>query len=170
MRIVATRLLQFAPAAARIVAAISAAVALSACEVRSPAGPSGGESANVSGSELSFCADELNRYRASIGRPVLTRSGQLETFAAQSAEHDGTAHVAHHHFLMTNGGGTAMAETEILWWKNYAVKSVIRDGLAQMWQAGPGGEHYDIIAGPYTEVGCGVFINNGEVTVTQDFR
>jgi len=36
---------------------------------------------------------------------------------------------------------------------------------------GPGGSHYDIVRGDYTEVGCGVFISElGEVTVSQDFR
>ena len=87
-----------------------------------------------------------------------------------AAERDGTVHSAHDHFIRTNGGGTALAETEILWWHGFAVKDVIQQGLAQMWRVGPGGEHYDILSGSYAEVGCGVFVNGTEVTATQDFR
>jgi hypothetical protein len=47
---------------------------------------------------------------------------------------------------------------------------VIRDGLAQMWKAGPSGEHYVILAGAFAQVGCGISVNAGEVTVTEDFR
>jgi hypothetical protein len=39
-----------------------------------------------------------------------------------------------------------------------------------MWAAGPGGEHYDILVGRYSEVGCGVFVNGSEVSVAQDYR
>jgi hypothetical protein len=122
------------------------------------------------GEELALCADEVNRYRASIGRPPLTRSHDLEAFATQASNHDGSVHTAHQYFRQTNGGGTAKAETEILWWQGFAVKAVVQKGLAQMWQVGPGGEHYEIIAGAYTQVGCGIFVNGSEVTVTQDFR
>jgi hypothetical protein len=120
--------------------------------------------------DLAFCADEVNRYRASVGRQPLARSAALESFATSAAAHDGTAHVAHQLFVNTGGGGTSMAETEILWWRGYAVRAAIKQGLAQMWKVGPGGEHYDILSGSFGEVGCGVFINNGEVTVAQDFR
>jgi hypothetical protein len=119
---------------------------------------------------LQFCTDEINRYRASIGRPPLARSGSLESFAAQAAQHDATAGVPHLLFTQTNGGGVAKAETELLLWRNYAVRDVITQGLATMWAAGPAGEHYAILAGPYSEVGCGVFVNGSEVTVAQDYR
>ena len=39
-----------------------------------------------------------------------------------------------------------------------------------MWQGGPRGEHYDIMVGPYSQIGCGIFVNGREVTVAQDFR
>ena len=117
-----------------------------------------------------MCADETNRYRASVGLRPLLRSAVLEDFAANAATHDGLAHVAHDHFAVTNGAGVARAETEILWWRGFSVRAVIQRGLAQMWQVGPGGEHYDIMAGPFSEIGCGIAINGSEVTVTQDFR
>ena len=141
------------------------------CGRGSPATPSltPGALANLS-ANLSYCVDEVNRYRASVGRPPLTRSADLETFAAQAAENDGRAHQAHHWFGMTGGAGTAMAENEILWWKGFGVQSVIQQGLQQMWQAGPKGEHYDIMVGSFSQIGCGIFVNGSEVTVAQDFR
>ena len=144
------------------------ALLATACGVANPASP--GAPAAPYTAELRLCVDEINRYRASVGRPLLQRSAALEAFAAAAAERDGTVHSAHDHFLRTNGGGTALAETEILWWRGFALKDVIQQGLAQMWRAGPGGEHYDILSGPYTEVGCGVFVNGAEMTVSQDFR
>ena len=30
--------------------------------------------------------------------------------------------------------------------------------------------HFDNMTGNYTEIGCGISVSNGEVTVTQDFR
>jgi hypothetical protein len=140
-----------------------------ACERASLSGPSSTRTVNIP-AELAYCADQVNRYRVSIGRAPLSRSQRLEDFAAQAARDDGLAHLAHHLFTMTNGGGMAMAETEILWWRGHAVRTVIQQGLEQMWQAGPSGEHYDIIAGPYAEIGCGIFVNGSEVTVAQDFR
>ena len=145
----------------------------------SPLGPStdgGGEPAASSiissstAADLALCADETNRYRASVGLRPLVRAADLEDFAASAASRDGVAHVAHAHFAATNGAGVARAETEILWWRGFSVRGVIQRGLAQMWQVGPGGEHYDIMAGAFSEIGCGIAINGAEVTVTQDFR
>ncbi len=120
--------------------------------------------------DLIFCAEEVNRYRASVGLPTLTRSAALEAFATRAAEIDGRVHIAHHHFSETNGGGAATAETAILWWTGFAVRSVIEQGIAQMWSAGPTGKHYVVLSGPFTQIGCGVFVNGTEVTVVQDFR
>jgi uncharacterized protein YkwD len=139
-----------------------------ACGRGSPSSPSG-VLANLS-ANLAYCADEVNRYRASVGRPALSRSPDLEAFAAQAAETDGRVHQAHHWFGMTGGGGTAMAENEILWWSGFGIRSVIEQGLQQMWQTGPRGEHYDIMVGSYSQIGCGIFVNGSEVTVAQDFR
>jgi uncharacterized protein YkwD len=142
---------------------------MTACERGSPATPSSSSSGNLP-ADLSFCADEVNRYRASVGFPPLSRSADLEAFAAQAADNDGRAHQPHHWFAMTNGGGTARAENEILWWSGFGVRSVIEQGLQQMWQSGPSGEHYDIMIGQFSQIGCGIFVNGSEVTVAQDFR
>jgi uncharacterized protein YkwD len=129
-------------------------------------GPSPAEVAT----EMGFCVDEVNRYRALADLPALARSEVLESFAAESARIDGEANRPHRHFTDTNGAGIARAETELLAWKNGSVHRVIEQGLALMWSEGPDGEHIRILAGPYTQLGCGLSINSNGVTVAQDFR
>jgi len=140
----------------------------SACAVPAT-GPSIPDTATI-GASLQLCSDEINRYRASAGLPALSRSASLEQFAADAAQHDTAAGVPHALFRQTNGGGVAMAETELLLWSNRAVQDVIKLGLSEMWNQGPAGEHYSILAGPYTQVGCGVFVSGGVVSVTQDYK
>jgi uncharacterized protein YkwD len=124
--------------------------------------------------EVTFCVDRMNALRATRSLPPLTRSQTLEAYATQAAKTDGTAHAAHRHARQTNhGGGLARAENEILWWSldAYAsVRAIVEGGLADMWRQGPGGTHFDNIVGPYTEAGCGIFVNGREVTVVQAFR
>jgi uncharacterized protein YkwD len=125
-------------------------------------------------SETAFCVSEINRLRATIGAAPLARTDRLENFATEAARVDTEEGVPHTHFRRTNGGnGTAFAENTIPWWKmssHGSVRNVIREGLQQMWAQGPGGTHYENMRGNYTEVGCGVFTANGEVTISQDFR
>lgn len=121
---------------------------------------------------LVYCVSETNRYRATIGAPPLVRSAELEAYAAGGARTDATARDAHSHFKSTSGG-MAVAENELPWWplgRFRTVQDVMRQGIAEMWAEGPGGGHYENLTGPYTEMGCGVFIHNGEITVVQDFR
>lgn len=160
-----------------LIAAIVAAVT-AGCQVAAPTSPDAsvgaptGSAAEASAfsAELSLCVAEINRYRGSIGTAPLQRSGPLEAYASNSAQHDATVREAHAYFRSTNGGGVAKAETQILWWRGFATSQVIKKGLAQMWNAGPAGPHYSVLTGPYSEVGCGIFISNGEVTIAQDFR
>ena len=165
------------------IALVAAAILGPACAATgSPLGPSTDATASVEPipapsvlsvstvADLVFCADETNRFRAMVGLPPLVRSAALEEFATRAASVDGVAHVPHNHFAATNGAGVSSAETEILWWRGFSVRSVIQRGLAQMWEVGPGGHHYDIMVGAFSEIGCGVAVNGSEVTVTQDFR
>lgn len=117
-----------------------------------------------------FCTDEINRYRASVGQPPLTRSPSLEEFATQAAAHDAGAGIPHSLFSLTNGGGVAKAETELLRWPSRGVQDVIKKGLATMWAAGPDGEHYKVLVGAFSSVGCGIFVQGSEVSVTQDYH
>jgi len=141
----------------------------------SPSGPTAGSTAAAPGSaslepNVSFCTDEINRYRARAGVSPLERSAPLDGFAAAAAEHDGQSHVPHQYFKMTNGGGVSMAENQLLLWKGYTVPEVIQKGLAQMWAEGPNGSHYQIMIGKYAQVGCGIYTTGSEVTISQDFR
>ena len=124
-------------------------------------------------SDLDYCVAQTNHYRASIGRPALVRSPSLESYAAAAAPHDGAKRAVHQYFRKTGGGGVAFAENQVPWWplpQFGSVREVVRQGLAMMWAEGHGGGHYDNIAGPYTQVGCGVFVDDGRVTVIQAFR
>jgi uncharacterized protein YkwD len=155
--------------------AVTALVATCAACAASPTAPTSvGTSAAPDVANLdanvSFCTEEVNRYRARAGMAALARSSELDGFALTAAEHDGRSGVPHEYFRMTNGGGVARAENQLLLWKGYAVKDVIRQGLAQMWAEGPGGSHYQILTGSYGSVGCGIFMNGDEVNVSQDFR
>lgn len=140
-----------------------------------PAAPS--QSAGASGAyafEIGLCVQVTNQYRASIGKPALTRSTVLEEYATAAARTDGTVKTAHHHARTTNlGNYTAKAENAILWWslRYYGtVESIVRRGLEDMWKQGDGGSHYKNIVGDFTETGCGIFVNGDEVTVVQAFR
>jgi hypothetical protein len=66
-----------------------------------------------------------------------------------------------------------MAENELLYWNlsfYKSVQNVVLQGLAQMWRQGAGGIHYENMAGNYTQVGCGVFVQGDDVSVVQAFR
>lgn len=126
--------------------------------------------APASAADLEFCASEINRYRSSLGRPALVRSASLEANAEAAAEYDATVRVPHAYFSTDRRLQSVTAETAILWWTGFDVRSVIRKGLAQMWASGPATAHYDVLVGAFTQVGCGVFVNGSEVTVVQDFR
>jgi hypothetical protein len=136
--------------------------------------PAAGPAAVDLSQESAFCVQEINRLRGTVGASPLARTGPLEEFANEAARVDTQEGVPHTHFRRTNGGnGTARAENTIPWWnmdRHGSVRSVIRAGLEQMWAQGPGGVHFENLRGNYTEVGCGIFVTNGEVTVSQDFR
>ena len=146
------------------------------CGAMNPNAPDSNASVSVNSdftADKAFCVDEVNRLRASVGKPPLTRSDSIETFSSEAARVDGDAHETHKFFRQTNGGGVARAENEIPWWalsRYGSVRTIIRDGLANEWSEGPGGSHWENITGNYSEVACGVSIKDGEVTVTQDFH
>lgn len=120
------------------------------------------------------CIDQVNQLRASVGDPALARSSRIDQFSTEAARVDGEAHQAHKYFTETNGGhGTALAENVIPWWKvsDYgSIANIVRKGVTMMWEEGPSGYHYGNMRGSYSEMGCGIAVLNGEVTVSQDFH
>ena len=124
-------------------------------------------------SELQFCVDQTNEYRASLHLPALKRSEALEKYAVTSARADAKSRVPHQYFEKTDGGGIAMGETLIPWWplsRYGSVREIVRRGLVRMWAEGRGGGHYDIIVGKYAQLGCGIYSDGTNVTVVQAFR
>ncbi len=146
--------------------------ALAACQKPNPAAAES-QPADLP-TEQTFCVNEINRYRGTMTLDPLTVSPTIEGFSNNAARVDGEMHEVHHYFLETNGGGgTARAENEIPWWtldEWSSVHRVIQQGLWQEWTEGPGGSHYENMIGGYSDVACGISVNNGEVTVTQDFH
>jgi len=124
-------------------------------------------------SELARCIEQTNEYRSTVSKPPLRPSRTLASYAALAARHDGLAHRPHAYFDRTEGGGVALAENLIPWWslaRRRTVMAIVEDGLALMWAEGAKGGHYHNMTGPYSELGCGVFVNGDEVTVVQAFH
>jgi hypothetical protein len=123
--------------------------------------------------DLAFCVSETNRYRAFAGKSALSQSAALESYAATGAQVDANARVPHSHFQSTNGGSVALAENELLATALNlfgTVQETMRQSIAAFYAEGPSGGHYQNLEGPYTQVGCGVFIASGLITLVQDFR
>jgi hypothetical protein len=128
----------------------------------------------VYAAEKQACLDTLNALRAGIGKPKLAWSKSLEAFADQGARYDSQAG-AHAHFqAYARNAVPADAENALPGWplKDYkSVAAVVRAGTRMMWDEGPGGGHYDNIAGDQKEAGCGIYVTaSGAVWVIQDFK
>ena len=160
------------------VAVILSLLPVGSCfDLSSPASPGSSPSPSANAgydAELALCVSITNTYRASIGRGALTRAERLDAYAAEAARTDASAREAHHYTTNTKfGNGLVRAENELLWWplSTYGtVRNVVEEGLATMWKEGPGGTHYVNVVGNYSEIGCGIYVSGGEVTVEQAFR
>lgn len=130
-----------------------------------------------SSSDLEFCAQETNRFRALAGKPALARSMTLEAYATTGAEQDTKSKRAHGHFVDTGGGGIAFAENACPSWLGWnlgtgggTVRGAITACLQAFYDEGPGGGHYDNMMGGYGSVGCGLYLSaGGGITIVQDF-
>ncbi|MCX5744251.1 MAG: CAP domain-containing protein, partial [Proteobacteria bacterium] len=130
--------------------------------------------AAVPTTDLEFCVTETNRYRATVSKPALAHSAQLEAYANTGAMTDTLAASAHKHFSDTNGGGFAFAENECPSFLGWTVMGNVHDTIAAciaaFWSEGPGGGHYDNMTSNNTKLGCGVYLNgSGGITITQDY-
>ncbi|GEM_PF-1174536 len=126
-------------------------------------------------SEKKLCLDTVNAFRASLNLKPVAWSTSLEAFADQGARYDSERNVAHGHFgAFSIRAVPADAENAIPGWplKNYkTVAKVVAEGAKMMWAEGPGGGHYENIAGNQTVLGCGIYVNPaGGVWVIHDFK
>ena len=125
----------------------------------------------VSDEDLDFCASETNRYRAQLNLPPVARSAEVETYARAAAQADHASRVAHSYTAGVHGDKGAFAENEVLRWPfEPPVQHVVAEAIAAFWSEGPGGPHYENLRGDRQVVGCGVWIEDGAVTVVQHFR
>jgi hypothetical protein len=158
--------------AARWLPLVFASAALSADSEIGRAAASQAKARNESSyaGELVLCVDLTNERRTRVGLPALSLSADLEVYAAKAARTDGLAHVGHKYWGATSG---SFAENEIPWWllsRHGSVRNVVIRGIDAFWREGPGGAHYRNMTGRYSEIGCGIFVNGDEVTMTQEFR
>jgi uncharacterized protein YkwD len=156
----------------RLVAMGVLVAGLAGCGGGGPSGPSvvdlpnGGTSA-----DLTFCVNETNRYRARVGKPALSESSSVEAFAAAAAQADALSGVPHGYYRSHDPGFGA--ENEALNWSLAiygSVHNAIAQAIAAFWSEGPGGGHYENMVGPYTQLGCGLFVSGQLITLVQDYR
>jgi hypothetical protein len=126
---------------------------------------------------LAFCVEETNRYRALVGLGPLSRSAEMEAYAAEGAKIDAYAAEPHFHFrtMPFQGEYRLIGENELRNWsrrEHKTVREVIRKGWGLFWAEGPGGGHHDNLVAEFTEVGCGVHFDvpTQTITVVQDLR
>jgi hypothetical protein len=150
-------------------------LALLAASIAAGAAGAAGCSADSSGSSAAHirCVDETNRLRATVGRPPVAHSQELEDYANEGAEvdHHGSPH---EHFGDTGGGGITFAENECPHWSISAfgdgdMESLMVSCIAAFWDEGPGGGHYDNMVSDNARLGCGIYQEGDDVTIIQDF-
>lgn len=125
----------------------------------------------VTDGDLDFCASETNRYRAQLHLPLVTRSVEVEAYAAAAARADHASQVAHSYTDGQHDDRGAFAENEAVRWPfTPPVQRVVAAAIAVFWREGPGGPHYENLRGDWRVVGCGVWAEQGTVTVVQHFR
>jgi hypothetical protein len=155
----------------------SIAALVSACSgaTSAPSSLAGQTTTGASVADLAFCVQNINSYRARVGsRTNYAESAALETFAAAGAQADSLSDQAHGHFEANIGAGIALAENEVVnasFTTGNSVQGVIQSVNAEFFSEGPGGGHYEhLVSVTLSQVGCGIYIGGGRITVTEDFR
>lgn len=131
-----------------------------------------------------FCVSETNRYRAMVPVDPVTESAALDAYAAAGAQADTESGTPHGHFQSTSGGGIAYAENECpasLGWTISAnptdeeLQAKVAACIEAFWSEGPGadynthGHYINMTNAAYHTVGCGVYVDGTQLTITQDF-
>jgi hypothetical protein len=138
-----------------------------------PTGIGSSSSSSATTADYDFCLSETNRYRAMANLAPLVISATLQTFADAGATADNASQTPHGHFLSANGADLGYAENEIPWVpypSSGTVQQIIAQGLAAMWAEGAQGADFVNLVGPFIQMGCGITIGNGTITIVQDFH
>jgi hypothetical protein len=121
-----------------------------------------------------LCIDDVNMYRSMEGLDPVERSSELQAYASEGAEVD-FGSVPFMHFG-TDGGGVAAAEDQCPQQDGWTVdagedqKTLVSQCVRSFYEEGPGtGGHYEILLGPYTRAGCGIFQQDTMITIIVDF-
>ena len=114
-----------------------------------------------------LCVNEVNRYRATNGKPALARWTAEETCADGQSKSDSASGTAHGAFGQCNEFG----QCECPGWGG-PLETMIIGCLKAMWDEGPGGGHYDIMnSDSYTKVACGFYtMTSGKIWAVQDYK
>lgn len=114
----------------------------------------GSSTSSVTAADLAFCVSETNRYRAMGGVPSLVASAALEAFAAEGARVDAESPNPHTHVTRFPNVAAAENEAHRVTFSRYgSVRALISAYIANFWNEGPGGGHYQNLIGPFTRVG-----------------
>jgi hypothetical protein len=138
--------------------------------------PPGDDGGNPDDAPYLRCVEKTNELRATVGRPPVVRSTELEAYADEGAEYDHTRN-PHDHFRSDSGGGIAFAENQCPHWDlgfgGGTVVGLIEACLDAFWSEGPGtGDahgHYNNMIGNYGSLGCGIYTDGMDYTIIQDF-
>lgn len=147
--------------------ASSSGASSSSSSSSSGATSSSGSSGSTATTAEQICVDEINKYRATLGRPALQRWNTAEACSSTEAQSDSSTGRAHGAF----GQCQEMAQNECPGWPGPSDK-MVPSCLKMMWGEGPGGGHYENMASTrYTKVACGFYaLPNGNVWSVQNFR
>lgn len=119
-----------------------------------------------------ICVDEINKYRATLSLPPLTRDAKDEICGDGEAKKDSISGVAHSAFPSCGES----AQNECPGWPG-PPETLIKGCLKMMWAEGPGadfsthGHYINMSSKSYTQVSCGFFkMTSGSYWAVQDFR
>jgi hypothetical protein len=136
----------------------------------------GDDTSNPNEAAYIRCVELTNELRATVGRPPVERSAELEAYATEGAEYD-HGRDPHDHFRSNSGGGIAFAENECPHWDlsfgGGSVTSLVEACIDAFWSEGPGtGDahgHYNNMIGNYGTLGCGIYNEGSDYTIIQDY-
>ena len=119
------------------------------------------------GSAAEICVATINQYRKTKGLPPYARWKEMESCADGEAKSDAASKRAHGAF----GKCQEFGQNECPGWAG-PTDTMIPQCLKAMWGEGPGGGHYDAMAGKqYTKVACGfATAADGAIWSVQNFR